>query len=488
MTTARRAGLLIGPLGFAALMAVAQWGHPWQVGLNGSAVRVAAAAFLMATWWVTEAIPIPATSLLPLVLFPVFEVLSRSAAAAPYADRFIMLLMGGFFVALGLERWGLHRRLALRMVLVVGTRPRRLVLGFMLACAVTSMFISNTATTLMMLPLAAAVLQRVDERTPDDARVRAFGVALMLGIAYACNVGGIGSPIGTPPNLIFLAHYKKAFGAGAEISFLAWMRFALPIVAVMLAVVWLVLTRLVNRVPADLELGNRDALRAELAAMGTMGSAERRVLAVFAATAALWMTRVPVDLGGIRLGGWAAALGLQDFVDDGTVAIAAALAMFLVPAGPAGPRERLLDWETARNIPWGLLLLFGGGLSLASAFEVTGLSYWIGDRLRGLAGLPTWLVTGSICLAVTFLTEITSNTATTTVLMPVLASLCISTGLDPRAVMLPAALSASFAFMLPVATAPNAIVFGSDRVRMTDMVRCGLAINLAGVVVITLLV
>ena len=480
----KRVGLIVGPLGFLLLLLMSGPLYPGGGAPPHGALRVAAVAFLMAVLWVTEALPIPATSLLPLVLFPVLQIAPAAAVAPEYADKLIILFMGGFFVALTLERWHLHRRIALRVILAIGTRPDRLVLGFMVAGATLSMWISNTATTLMMLPIALAVLQRMEERSPDDPRNRPVGVALMLGLAYACNVGGLGTPIGTPPNLIFMAQHAKAF-PNAGISFLDWMIMAVPMVVVMIGVIWVLITRVVNRVDRDLVMGDPEELRAELRSLGPLSIPERRVLVVFVLTALLWVFRKPILLGGLSIGGWSHWLGLQHHVDDGTVAIAAAAVLFLLPAGKEHPKERLLDWETAERIPWGVLLLFGGGLALAEGFALTGLSHWIGVQLGALAGLPTWLLIGLSCFVVTFLTEVTSNTATTTLLMPVLASVCLEQGVDPMHLMLPAALSASCAFMLPVATAPNAIVFGTGRVRMLDMVRCGVMVNLIGVVVIT---
>ncbi|HIA02851.1 MAG TPA: SLC13/DASS family transporter [Myxococcales bacterium] len=456
--------------------------------LSPGAIRVGAIAFLMAVWWVTEAIPIPATSLLPLVLFPLLGISPSKATAVAYASPFIILLMGGFFVALTLERWNLHKRIALNLIIRIGTRPDRLILGFMVAGALLSMWISNTATTLMMLPIAVAVLQRVDETGADPDKVRKIGVGLMLGIAYACNVGGIGTPIGTPPNLIFIGQFETAFPDRPPIGFIDWMIMTLPIVVIMIAIIWFVLTRWINRVDRDISIGDESSLKNELNDMGGLSSAERRVAVVFVFTALAWIFRRPIEIGNMAIPGWSNLLELQKVVDDGTVAIAAAIVLFLLPAGKGNKGVRLLDWETAVRIPWGLLLLFGGGLALADGFKVTGFSEWVGQELAGLATLSPWVLIGVVCLAVTFLTEITSNTATTTILMPVFAAVCVKQGVDPYHLMLPAALSASCAFMLPVATAPNAIVFGSGRVKMADMVRCGIVINLIGVVVITLLI
>ncbi|MFT5433378.1 MAG: sodium-dependent dicarboxylate transporter 2/3/5, partial [Myxococcota bacterium] len=435
---------------------------------------------------VTEAIPIPATSMVPLLLLPTLGIAPVGQVAPTYASPFIILLMGGFFIALTLEKWNLHRRIALGVIARVGSSPGRLVLGFMIAGAALSMWISNTATALMMLPIAVAVLQRTEERVGKGPGVRAFGVALMLGIAYACNIGGLGTPIGTPPNLIMISQYEKMFPNAEEITFVSWALTALPIVVIMLGAIWFILTRVTNRIPKDLDIGDASTIAAEAKALGSLTVPERRVLIIFGLTALFWITRKPIAIAGLSIGGWSPLLGLNGRVDDGTVAIGAALLMFLIPAGGSQKRDvRLLDWETAVKIPWGLLLLFGGGLALASGFKSTGLSVWVGERMASVTDLPPVLMIGIICLGVTFLTEVTSNTATTTILMPILASVCKTTGVDPMSLMLPAAMSASCAFMLPVATAPNAIVFGSGRIEMGDMVKNGFVINLIGVVVIT---
>jgi sodium-dependent dicarboxylate transporter 2/3/5 len=488
MNTVRKVGLIVGSVGFFGLLGLAHYSEPTGSELSPDAIRLGAITFLMAVWWVTEAIPIPATSLLPLVLMPLFGIASSKTTATAYAGPFIILLMGGFFIALTLERWQLHKRIALNIIQRIGTRPDRLILGFMVAGALLSMWISNTATTLMMLPIAIAVLQRVDASGADPKEVRKMGVGLMLGIAYACNVGGMGTPIGTPPNLIYIGQVEAAFEGRTAIGFLDWMFMALPMVVVMVGVIWLVLTKWVNRIDKNLSIGDQSELREELKAMGGLTTAERRVLVVFVLTALAWVFRRPIGMGGFTIPGWSTTLDLQEMVDDGTVAIAAAVTFFLLPAGKENKGQRLLDWETAVKIPWGLLLLFGGGLALAEGFKVTGFSEWVGYQLAGLATLSPWVLIAVVCLAVTFLTEITSNTATTTILMPVFAAVCVQQGVDPHHLMLPATLSASCAFMLPVATAPNAIVFGSGRVTMGDMVRCGIVINLIGVVVITLLI
>ncbi len=409
---------------------------------------------LTAVWWVFEPIPIPATSLLPLALFPLVGVLEPSQVAEAYGDKLILLLLGGLMLSSALERSGAHRRLALNMVhLFGGTSGRRLVFGFMTTSAVLSMWISNTATTLMLLPIVMAVVEQT-----NDNRLR---VALLLGVAYAASIGGVGTPIGTPPNLIFLENYRIA--TGQEIAFSTWMTWALPIVLVMIPLAGLWLTR---------GLAHRTSF--EIPQVGRWQPEEIRTLAVFVVTALLWVTRKE------PFGGWSLALSLPA-ANDASVALLAVVAMFLIPNGRG---EKLLDWQTAVRIPWGILLLFSAGIVISKAFTASGLSGLLGQQLQGLSHLPPWLMVTLICLAVTFLTEVTSNTATSNLLMPILAAAATQADIDHRLLMVPAAISASFAFMLPVATGPNAIIFGSNQLTVRQMAREGLALNLIGTAVI----
>ncbi len=454
----------------------------------------------VACWWITVAIPIPVTSLLPLVLFPLLGVLPIKEAAAPYANSNVFLFMGGFIIALAIERWGLHRRIALHIVKVVGTSPATIVLGFMVACAVLSMWISNTATTLMMLPIGLAIIAAVkDFDTKQDAKGQAnFAAALMLGIAYSASVGGIATPIGTPPNISFRGQLVRLFPQAPEISFGQWMVVFLPLVIVFLPVIWLVLTRITCPVSRQrLDVG-REVISDKLRDLGAMKKPERRMLVVFVATALLWVTRT-IPIGGDNYG-WSACLQRilgEDgqgpfpfsaaFINDATVALAMAILLFVVPSGSAtdAKREPLMDWPTAQKLPWGILLLFGGGFSIAAGFGSSGLSQWCGQAFSELGvENPLYLVSGT-CAMMTFLTEVTSNTATTEVMLPILAGGSQSMGVHPLLLMLPAAISASCAFMMPVATPPNAIVFGSGCVSMGRMVRTGIIINLIGIVLVT---
>lgn len=451
--------LLAGPLAAALAGAAAA-----AAGQPGAAVATAAVTALCATWWVLEPIHIAATSIIPFAVFPLLGVIDEKAVATSYGHPLVMLLMGGFMLSTAMAASGAHRRLAVGMIRLVGGGRRRLVLGFMLATALCSMWISNTATVLMLLPVALAVI----EADPESGTL---APPLLLGIAYAASIGGMGTPIGTPPNVVLLGVYSEV--TGVQVGFLDWMRVGLPVVACLLPLAWLVVVR-----------GMPGGSRPAIPSLPPMGRHEARVLVVFALTALAWVTRTA------PWGGWSGALGITG-AGDGTVAFASLVALFVLPAGasrqPSSGRaldDRLLSWDEARQVPWGLLLLFGGGISIARAFEASGLGQALGDHLALLASLPTLLMIAVVCLAVTFLTEVTSNTATTTLLMPILAAAAVAVKLDPALLMVPAALSASCAFMLPVATAPNAVVFGTDRVPITSMVRHGLALNLAGVVVI----
>ncbi len=413
-------------------------------------------------WWIFEPIPIPVTSLLPMALLPMFGIISAKELGAAYGNPLVLLMLGGFLIATALERSGAHRRLAVFMVRMFGgSSPRRLVLGFMFASAALSMWISNTSTTLMLLPVALAALENTDDKR--------LATPLLLGIAYAASIGGIGTPIGTPPNMVFMGVYNEV--SNNAISFGQWMLWALPVVLVLLPIAGLWITR---NLSASGEIA--------LPEIGAWRTGERRVLIVFAITAALWITRTG------PFGGWSQLLHLP-YTNDAMVAFLAVIAMFVIPNGErdntTGESSRLLDWQTAERIPWGMLLLFGAGITIATAFTNSGLSALIGTALESLSTLPILLMIATICLAVTFLTEVTSNMATTVLLMPILAAAAIGAGIDPILLMIPAAMSASCAFMLPVATPPNVVTFSTGRFSIQDMVREGLALNLLGVLVIS---
>jgi solute carrier family 13 (sodium-dependent dicarboxylate transporter), member 2/3/5 len=420
------------------------------------AAITAAITVLCVLWWVFEPVPIPVTSLIPLALLQITGVLDKNQVAQAYGSPLILLLLGGFILSKAMARSGAHRRLALAMInLCGGGSSRQLVFGFMVAAAVLSMWISNTATTLMLLPVALAILEKNEDQQ--------LAAPLMLGIAYAASIGGIGTPIGTPPNLVFMQVYEEQLGK--SIGFTEWMGWAVPVVILMVPVAGLWLTR---------SLSYRGGFH--LPEVGRWRVDERRVMIIFLLTALAWVTRKE------PFGGWTEWLGLN--ANDASVALVAVVLMFVVPNGKG---EKLLDWETAVTIPWGVLLLFGGGICLAKAFVASGLSGLVGESLTVVAHWPIILMMLVLCLAVTFLTEATSNTASTVLLMPVLAAAALAADIDPRFLMVPAAMSASCAFMLPVATAPNSIIYGSGFVPTQRMAKEGLALNLAGAVIISLL-
>lgn len=448
--------------------------------LSPPAVRVLAVTAWMGVWWVTEAVPLGATALIPAAVFPLLSVAKAKEVAPAYASPFILLLMGAFFLAAAVEHSGVHRRLALHVLLRVGASPRRLVFGFAGTAAVLSMWLSNTATTLILLPIAMALAERA-QRTEADGQKPAggFATALLLALGYGASVGGMGTPVGTPPNAIALGVLSETFPGldPSALGFLTWMRRAVPVVLLIVPVIVLVLVHLFPRVPAKLELGAEQVLRDELARLGGWRSEERRALLVFALAALLWVTRSDMRVGDAVWAGWASRFGLSGYVHDGTIAILAALLAFACPSGRG--RARLLPWPVALRIPWGLVLLFGGGVALSRGFVATGLSEVLGRALSAwAAGSVAWLLLASTFLAV-FGTEVISNTALATILMPILASTAKVSGADPIALLMPAAMACSCAFMMPAATGPNAIVFGAGGFAIRDMARAGALINLA---------
>lgn len=441
--------LLLAPLAAVVLYVVLI-----QIGWSSNAAITAGITVVCALWWIFEPIPIPFTSLIPLAFLPLFGVLSPAQVGQSFGSPLILLLMGGFMLSTAMADSGAHRRVALYMVnLFGGNSARGLVMGFMAASALLSMWISNTATTLMLLPVALAVLERTD---------RFMAVPLLLGIAYAASIGGLATPIGTPPNLIFMQVHLDQFGTTP--NFVQWMSWGVPVMLIMVPLTGLWLTR-----------GLRLLHPVHLPTAGAWRPSEKRVLFMFTLTALAWITRET------PFGGWSAWLNLPQ-ANDASVALIAVILMAVLPNGEG---QRMLHWETVRKIPWGVLLLFAGGIALANAFVASGLAEIIAAELEVLVALPPWLIVLSLCLGVTFLTEVTSNTATASLLMPLLAATAIATDIDPMLLMVPAVMSASCAFMLPVATAPNAIVYGSELITVKQMAHAGLAINLVGAVVIT---
>ena len=477
-----RVGLFLGPvLGLTAALLLPERTADGTSGLTPGGLATAGVAVWMATWWLSEAVPLAVTALLPVVLFPLLGIADIRATTTPYAHPLIFLFLGGFLLGLGIQRFGLHRRVALLILLQVGSGPRALIGGFMLSAALLSMWISNTATTIMMLPIAVSLLKVLREHAEEPGQgpeiqrdVNVFGTALVLGIAYAASIGGMGTLVGTAPNLVLAAFVKDRFDT--DVTMVRWLGVGLPLVVLLLPLVWWYLTHVAFRVAASSFPFGREVLEAEKADLGPMGRGERVALVVFLCTAAAWVLRP-------QLVQW---FGLDGLTDSG-VAMIGGLSLFVIPVDWKR-REFAMDWETALKLPWGILILFGGGLSLAAAIGANDVDVFLASGLQGLKGVPTWVLALSIAAMVVFLTEITSNTAVTTTMMPVLAATAVATEVPPGVLLTAAALAATCAFMLPVATPPNAIVYSSGQVSVSQMARAGFGLNLIAIAAVTLTV
>ncbi len=468
-------GLFLGLLLFCLIQAV-----PTPSGLSADAHDVAAVTVLMAVWWISECLPIGVTALVPFVAYPLLTDLSSEEVAHQYGNPTIFLMIGGFMIALAMQRWGLHRRIALLIIASTGTRPAALLGGFMIASAGLSMWVSNTATVVMLLPIAIAVVGQVgsDMRADDMKR---FAEPLMLGVAYAASVGGVATLLGSPPNLILQGQARALLGEAGEIQFVQWFVFALPLSTTFLIFAWWYLAR---RVPSEVGGSEGDvAPRRELERLGPWSRSERMVLAVFLLTALAWIGKSDLEISSYHIPGWASVLGLPS-IHDGVIAICAALVLFVIPISTKAGIF-VLDWATANQLPWDIVLLMGGGFALAEGFRVTGLAEWIGLQFALFHDLPLPVLILTLCLLVTFLTEVTSNTATAVVLLPILASAATAIGIEPLLLMVPATISCSFAFMLPVATPPNAIAFGSGHISVRSMARAGWVLNIVGALLTT---
>lgn len=469
MNKTRKVGLLIGLLFFVIPLFVSA-----PAGMSDLAWRTAGIALLLAAWWATEVLPIPITSLLPMLLFPAVGVMGMAESAAPYARPTIFLLLGGFIIATALARWNLHRRLALNILVRVGDNPAAIIGGFMAATAVMSMWISNTASTIMMIPIALSLAGEIVK--DSSTKHQGFILCLVLGIAYAASIGGLGTPIGTPPNLFVVSFMRETYDI--EISFFTWMMFGIPTVIIMVPVAWYVLTKWAYPFNLSDAPVAQSLLQTELADMGPMSLPEKRVAAVFLLVALSWIFRVPVQQN----------LHVLLWLNDAMIAIGGATLLFMVPSGCKTEKATtLLDWDTANIIPWGVLLLFGGGLSLAAGVKTSGLAIWLGTAMAGLGTMPLIVMVLCLVVLVVFLTELTSNTATVATLLPVLGALAATTGIDPMMLFAPVALSASCAFMLPVATAPNAVIYSTGKVTIPQMANAGFRLNLVAIMVVTVL-
>jgi sodium-dependent dicarboxylate transporter 2/3/5 len=473
-------GLILGPILFFIVLSID------FVPEKPVVASMAAIALLMSVWWITEAIPLAATAILPMILYPLMGILSGKATAPFYFNSTIFLFIGGFMIALTMEKWDLHKRLALLTIRTIGGGPARIILGFMTASAFLSAWMSNTATTIMMLPIGLSIILKMEEEFGEQDTHK-FALCLMLGIAYSASMGGMATLVGTPPNLVLQRIFQLTFPEAPPISFGIWMIMTVPLAVCMVLIIWVVLTKLIYRPPEHLRVDPK-IVNDEYKTLGPMSYEEKVVAIIFVLTAILWVFRKNLFLGFMTIPGWSNLLPTAKLIDDGTVAIFMAFLLFFFPTrSPQAKSSTIMDVKVFKNLPWDIVLLFGGGFALAKGFQITGLADFIGSRLHALAGFNTVGMIGVICTSMTFLTELTSNTATTQMILPILASLAIAMETNPLLLMIPATLASSCAFMMPVATPPNAIVFGSGRVKIGEMVKAGLLINLIGVIVITAL-
>lgn len=469
-STAQLVGLILGPLLFAVIM----WFFAPE-GLTQSGKAVLATTLWIAVWWITEAIPIPVTSLLPLILLPVTESMSGSDTASAYGDPIIFLFLGGFLIALAMEKWNLHKRIAIIIVSIIGISPKRIILGFMLATGFLSMWVSNTAAVMMMIPIGTAItFQAVAHarKTDDEGSVRTFEKAVIFAIGFAGTIGGLGTLIGTPPNIILAGAIRTLYEV--EISFATWLFFAAPVVIILLFIAWYFLVNIAFPIRMKQLPGGKELIANERLSLGKMSFEEKAVLTVFLFAAFMWISRTFI---------WD---GFIPGISDAMIAVVAGVLLFLIPAKNKG--RKLLEWDVSKDLPWGVLLLFGGGLALAAGFKETGLADWIGQQLIVLEGMNFILILIITTALVLFLTEITSNTATATMILPILASLALAINVHPFALMVPAAMAANCAFMLPVGTPPNAIIYATGRITITEMVRSGFWLNVFATILIVLAV
>lgn len=475
-------GFFLGLFLFAVMLAI-----PAPPGMSPEAQRAAAVTLLMATWWITEAIPIYANGLTPMVLFPMLGILDSASTASNYGKNMILLLVGGFFIAKSIETNELHKRIALLTISRLGTSRRRIVLSFMIASAGLSMWIANISTALMMLPIGLAIINK--GKVPGSGRdEERFALAVMLGIAYASSVGGTGTLIGTTPNLIFVGILDGLYPNAPEFSFFQWMVMGVPLVIVFVPIIWIYLCWLYG-IRGNLP-GSAEIIETELRELGPITKAERRVVWVATFTALGWIFRSDINLNVVTIPGWSPLLGVDAYVHDATVAIAAGLLLFMIPNGRSRTESptsngRLLDWSAATTVPWGVILIVGGGYAIADGFATTGLADWLGDELTFIGALPVFFIVLIVVALMTFVTEINSNTATATIFLPILAAMAVASDAHPYLLMLPAAIACSFAFMLPSATGPNAVVFASGEVTIPKMASTGFLLNLIGVMVLT---
>ena len=468
MKTTKRIGLLLGPIIFIIIRLFF-----YPEGLSNNANGILASTVWIAIWWITEAIPIAATALLPIVLFPLTGSLDIGSTTASFGHKFVFLYLGGFIIAIAIEKWNLHKRIALNIINIIGSNIQKIILGFMLATAFLSMWISNTATSVMMLPIGIAIIKQLkDNPRTDENENLIFGKALMLAIAYSASIGGIATLIGTPPNLVLAGIVSETYGY--EITFSQWFIFGFPISVILLFICWKYLTKFAFTFKQKEFPGGKQEIKRLLTTLGKMTYEEKIIAIVFALTAFCWITRSFL------------LKKILPQIDDTIIAIFFAVILFIIPSKTK--HKKILTWNDTKNLPWGIILLFGGGMALAKGFETSGLALWIGNQMTSLEGISTIILILLIISAVNFLTEITSNLATTAMLLPVLAPMALTIDVHPFVLMVAAAVAASCAFMLPVATPPNAVVFGSGYLRIPDMVSKGVVMNIISIIILTLFV
>ena len=451
---------------------------------NSKVTYCFAIALLMAVWWITEAVPMAVTALIPVALFPLFGVVDGKTVSSMYFNHLIFLFIGGFLMAFAMERWNLHRRIALRILILFGVSPGRILLGFMLATSFLSMWMSNTATAMMMVPIALSIIMKLEEALGEE-KTGKYNVGLLLGIAYSASIGGIATLVGSPPNLSFARIVSIIFPKMKEISFADWFIYAMPVTILLFLAAWLLLY-FMYRPKESWENIHINDFRKEYKALGKAKLEEKIVLILFIILAVLWIFRSGFNIQSFEIPGWAKLFKNPSYINDGTVAVFISILLFMIPSATK-KGERIMNWETARKIPWNIVLLFGGGFALAQGFVDSGLSAWFGQQLADLANVEPLVLTLANVTMMSFLTELTSNVATTEMILPILAGLATTIKINPLLLMIPATLASSLAFMLPVATPPNAIIFGTNRIRVKDMVRTGFLLNLLAIIIATLL-
>ena len=474
----RQLALIIAPLISLAIILFADLDPE-----NTKVTYCFAIALLMAVWWITEAVPMAVTAMLPVALFPLFGVVDGKTVSSMYFNHLIFLFIGGFLMAFAMERWNLHRRIALKILILFGISPGRILLGFMLATSFLSMWMSNTATAMMMVPIALSIIMKLEESL-GEKKMGKYAIGLLLGIAYSSSIGGIATLVGTPPNPLFVSVVNIMFPGMPEITFASWFIFALPVTVIIFIIAWLLLYFMYKPKKGWKKLHIED-FKTEYVALGKMRQEERIVLILFIILAFLWIFRTGFNINSFVIPGWSKLFKNPTYINDGTVAMFISLILFTIPSR-SEKGKRIMDWETARKIPWGIVLLFGGGFALAEGFVESGLSVWFGEQLAGLAHVKPIFLTLADVTMMSFLTELTSNVASTEMILPILAGLATTIKVNPLLLMIPATLAASLAFMLPVATPPNAIIFGTKRIQIKDMVSTGFLLNMSGVIIATL--